>query len=950
MKDIALAYAKAGWPVLPVYGMRHVEDEGIWACRCPRYGPDSKECNPNSKSRGKHALYADEPLGAHWRHGAKDATSDVRFLEQHWPGDDFNVAIAGRDCNPIIDIDHPTIVALLLNPEFGLRDQATVSTTGRGLHIYMECAPTKNGLIKLKNGERIGEIRGGNMYVVAPPSMHFSGKNYRWLGESVLVQGPTTHTGDAWSYLGDLLRPLGIELSERRDALGPVVTRTEPIVGTLEIPYSMTNSTLWTAVNQPQMYSRSEDRSGDLYHLACELVRDIRAQKAEVSPYKLAGLLKQVDIARGNHHPKGPKYNFRDNADDHYWSVVQDAYVEVGRTDLPQEPKTEGEAPILKVVDGPPPGYGYYEDPPMFTNNEGRKPVRLANFEPKIIENVVSWTGDDEDDKGVKRLWHLQLRQGEEVLPSMMIEAEKYSDPQKFSIYIRSQVPSHFILDHGQSGPFLQGVQEYSGKVPVRRAFALSGWIPGRDAFLLPGAPGAITPNGFDETTRYESSDVPQRFLQYGWSVTPKEGVDLAEVMRALLNLREPHVIIPILCQVLAAPLKSLGIKDPVVVHLFARTGSYKSTISRIVLSLFGKFTDSQVDKIEEWKSTDSSLQNTMFRSRDLPLLIDDFKMIGLDPRELNKRITLIQNYSDGTGRTRSTTRQTEREHQTARCLVLSTGEDVWEGQESAMARTLVIDASVPDDKEKIDSLKRRMSNLQRMVADGQLGALGYEYIHWLVSRGHTRLIEELGERYAVKRMGIADSVLDRQHPRVSASVAMLLAVSSLFMEFLAERIPDVLEEYRVTAAEGWGRTVLQAAEKAEESKAYSPYYQVVNAIISGLSTSEAYLAQRLRNANAMGVAGADTAGYVDGEAVWLGEQATMGWYNRWRRKQGLDSHVSWSAFRQEAMRDHNATDLKRGVSIFMGVQTRLLRIPLEDFFGKEAWAQRLLDEAENRV
>lgn len=929
MKDIALAYAAAGWPVLWVYGMRQ-DDAGEWGCRCPTYG--QKGCNATSKSRGKHPPFAG--------HGALDATTDPAIIES-WPWDqEPNIAIAGRDSNVIIDIDDPTISAKLLDPEFGLADMATVATTGRGLHIYLQCAPTKNGVPQLKSGDAIGEIRASGYYVVAPPSMHYSGKPYRWLGGSLLQQGPTITDKDAWGYLEELLAPLGVELKSKKTTV-PIRPREEPFEALSDLPYATTNATILAEAHAPQMFAASKDRSIDLFRLACDLHRDIRSLRADVTPAALAGVLKNVDIQRGNYHPRGPKYAFRDSADNMYWTIIHEAAQAVDAEQSKTTKAPTDEDGLITVLDNVPPTAGqtdffWIEKPPSFMWREpGSKrnvAYRVANFEPRILEEVTSW--DETMDIDAARLWTVQLRQGDEV-KMLKIDSDEYKDSKKLVAEIQAHVRSHFIIADSMTGKFAQGIREYSGVVPERRALAASGWVPNRNAFLLPGGPGAITADGFDESTLYENPKAPGRFLQYGWSVLPKEGADLAAVARALFNLREPAIMIPIMNQVFGSTMTSIGVgKHPIVAHMFARTGSFKSTVARAAISVFGRFTNAQTDQVEEWKSTDTSLGMTMHRTRDLPLIIDDFKLISFDQRELGRRINLIQAYGDRTGRTRATIRQTEQEHMHPRCLLLSTGEDIWDGQESAIARTLIIDASLADDREKVASLKRRLTNLQAMANEGLLGALGYEWIHWMVCQGYVAMQEQIAERYLAKMEGMSKSELNHQHPRVASSVAMLLTVSSLFIDFLKERVPDFLDEYQELARNGWGQAVNMAAVKAEDAKSLSPYYQLTTAIINALAAGQCYVQQRTKTADPIGDAGQEVVGYTDDEAIWLNEPTTLGWYQAQQRRRGLDSHIGWDAFLQEAKRDHSATQTQHPTAIYGRTSIRMVRIPIREFFG----------------
>jgi hypothetical protein len=136
--DAARRLARMGWPVIPVK-------------------PESKE-----------------PLTAH---GVRDAsTDDVRIGQwwRKWP--DANLGIAtGRPGPQVLDIDDPDAAGDKL-AELRRLDPPEVATP-RGGHLYF--AGTDSGTVNLG----YGELRGRGSYVVAPPSIHPSGREYTWLRE-----------------------------------------------------------------------------------------------------------------------------------------------------------------------------------------------------------------------------------------------------------------------------------------------------------------------------------------------------------------------------------------------------------------------------------------------------------------------------------------------------------------------------------------------------------------------------------------------------------------------------------------------------------------------------------------------------------------------------------------------------------------------------------------------
>jgi hypothetical protein len=181
----ALAYARRGWPTFPL--------------------------KPQSK----------EPLT---RHGVNDATTDeaqLRAWWKKWP--QANVAIAcGHPGPDVLDVDDLIAGRDVFN-EAALLGGPDVATA-RGRQLYGE--GSSSGTINLG----YGELRGRGSYVVAPPSIHPSGKVYTWIVEPNgrlprLPDGLRNGHGRTTAGVGELKpRPL-IAHGERHDALKDFAVR-----------------------------------------------------------------------------------------------------------------------------------------------------------------------------------------------------------------------------------------------------------------------------------------------------------------------------------------------------------------------------------------------------------------------------------------------------------------------------------------------------------------------------------------------------------------------------------------------------------------------------------------------------------------------------------------------------------------------------------------------------
>jgi Bifunctional DNA primase/polymerase, N-terminal len=169
----ALAYARHGIPVLPVHTPA---DDGV--CSCGRDDCDRP---------GKHPRL---------RHGLTDASTDPRRIEMWWARwPDANVGLRTGVVMDVADIDSVEGWHGLCHLHGGAIPPGPQVRTGGGRHFWFD--PTGYGnRVRLLPGL---DWRGAGGYVLAPPSRHASGVDYRW------VVGPGEERPPVPDVLRDLL-------------------------------------------------------------------------------------------------------------------------------------------------------------------------------------------------------------------------------------------------------------------------------------------------------------------------------------------------------------------------------------------------------------------------------------------------------------------------------------------------------------------------------------------------------------------------------------------------------------------------------------------------------------------------------------------------------------------------------------------------------------------------
>lgn len=157
----ALIYAiKLNWPVFPLHTPLSP------GCSCN---------NPNCNSVGKH------PRISKGLHGATTNTDIIKKWWKRWPNSNIGL-ITGRKSGVVaLDVDPRNngddSLDLLVEQHGRLPHTIEAITGGDGRHILFK----HQGFIKNRTNMLSGlDIRGDGGYIVAPPSLHNSGKIYEW--------------------------------------------------------------------------------------------------------------------------------------------------------------------------------------------------------------------------------------------------------------------------------------------------------------------------------------------------------------------------------------------------------------------------------------------------------------------------------------------------------------------------------------------------------------------------------------------------------------------------------------------------------------------------------------------------------------------------------------------------------------------------------------------------
>lgn len=183
--NAALAYGRAGWPVMPLAGAEM--HGGEMKCSCHW----RETCvSPAKHPRTKQGLY--------------DASTDEETIRGWFRSfRTLNIGVRTGIVCDVVDVDeesktggdgYESLMAITCHERSGDRDADVLAVwpgpvvrTGHGWHLFLKPQHHSNRA-KLMTGI---DYRGDGGYIVAPPSVHVTGQRYEWLRKGPMADEPT---------------------------------------------------------------------------------------------------------------------------------------------------------------------------------------------------------------------------------------------------------------------------------------------------------------------------------------------------------------------------------------------------------------------------------------------------------------------------------------------------------------------------------------------------------------------------------------------------------------------------------------------------------------------------------------------------------------------------------------------------------------------------------------
>ena len=398
------------------------------------------------------------------------------------------------------------------------------------------------------------------------------------------------------------------------------------------------------------------------------------------------------------------------------------------------------------------------------------------------------------------------------------------------------------------------------------REYTHTGWrkIGGRWCFLYQG--GAI---GAEGVTVDLTRGLERYHMGSGFTVQAGSERDTLMDVVYLTTIIPRRISVPMVAFMFLAPLRDAllraGFPPTFSVYLIGGSGTHKSTLSALMLSFFGSFTESSLPA--SFNDTGNYIRSLAFSLKDMVLAVDDYHPEGnLQARRKMEDTAqqLSRAFGDLAQRGRMMSDQTLATAKPPRSLALISGEDMPNVRESGEARYYVIQIG----KDDIQADKG-LTEMQDRAASGAQAYVMRKYIEWLAPQ-MDELPAKLGARFKELRSQFQGAKLG--HTRAPGTVAHLIIGYEMYMRFLiASGVVDDPdgELLRSEVNEAVRDIIANSAAQGRESRAERPSRMFLSTIGEMLLTKEAGVLD-LTDTTAKATGGKINIGYMDAMYYYL--------------------------------------------------------------------------------
>lgn len=370
------------------------------------------------------------------------------------------------------------------------------------------------------------------------------------------------------------------------------------------------------------------------------------------------------------------------------------------------------------------------------------------------------------------------------------VDSRLFATPQDMAKVLSNIGGAKVVFDNNNLKDIRIAMQ-WTSKYESRKVSQVFGWhnkkvYQSQSAMIFPGVVRG-------EDSNVDLSDIAHARHLDMVAISDKEFRDVSKnIIDNLMNMHERYPIDCLLGFTFLAPIASQIAESEdwsggnIGLWISGSSGCGKSYTSLLFQNFFGNFKNSKA--CLSWTSTPYSIQEDGYYYKDAICMVDDFKISNV-ARNLDAAKSILQNYTDGTARTRLNINSTKRisEGKPIRGSLLITGEDLLDDVGSIMARYHIVSM----DKGYINRDAGKNAYRYRKFYSGFMG----RYIAWLMKDpNHIKKIVMKIEKLKDQFIG---GHMSANIDRVAQSFAYNLVGFEMFCRFL-EKSEFISAEKRI--------------------------------------------------------------------------------------------------------------------------------------------------------
>jgi hypothetical protein len=474
---------------------------------------------------------------------------------------------------------------------------------------------------------------------------------------------------------------------------------------------------------------------------------------------------------------------------------------------------------------------------------EGKVPVRLANFQARIVEEII-------EDNGIEQ-FHKYLIEGAQKDKKLRLIEVPASTFQSMS-WIYKWGNSAVIEPGFMLKDYVRHAIQITSDPKSTLCYTHTGWRNIEDKWVYLSSSGGI---GGDVRVKL-SEEIKRYALPF---LAPENEKEAILTSLSFLKIGKKEITLPLFSILYISVLTTLLEPQPNFSgYLYGESGCYKTTLALLLLSHFGNF--QSANNLSNFEDTANALMRRAFTLKDTLMVVDDYHPTTRCHDSKSKETIaqrLIRSFANRTDRGRLNPDGSEKGRHKPRSMLLITGEDLVSVQ-STLARALVIEIKKGDiDVEKMTELQKNIDLLPSAM---------FSFISWLRER-IDGIRKEFPDRFmSLRTLAFKDDI----HRRLPELSAFLQFSYETILSWAVDKEAITVKDKLMAMAGSWEVFKDAIKEHSDRLQREDPVEKFKDILSTLIAQGKVRLDGKNNSESIMGSGMGELIGYHDEEFLYL--------------------------------------------------------------------------------